>query len=196
MEHSKHIIRAVLLLVVIAVVFVLVTHFLIPETYGMHGSYRFANVQEFASLPASHGAPGACAECHEEEADALAGGKHASVSCEVCHAPLAEHLGIPAAPASPAGGEAAGATPAGEGEPAGDPGSGDVAGEDTPLMPINRSANLCGWCHEYLVSRPKTFPQVVLGAHVVEQGEELGKNGEIRDGLCWECHAEDVHDTD
>ena len=62
MEHAKHIIRAVLLLAVAGVVFVLVRHFAIPESYGMHGAYRFDSVAEHSAKPPHHGAPGACAE--------------------------------------------------------------------------------------------------------------------------------------
>jgi hypothetical protein len=92
MDHAKHIIRAVLLLVLLAVAFVFVRHFAIPETFGMHGHYRFSNVAEHAAKSIVHGAPGACAECHSEQAKAVSEGKHSSVSCEVCHAPLAVHV--------------------------------------------------------------------------------------------------------
>ncbi|MFH0982761.1 MAG: cytochrome C [Planctomycetota bacterium] len=92
MEHAKHIIRAVLLLVLSTVVFVFVRHFLIPESFGMYGHYRFANVAEHASKTPQHGAPGTCAECHDKEAKTLSGGQHRSVSCEVCHAPLGNHV--------------------------------------------------------------------------------------------------------
>jgi hypothetical protein len=92
MEHAKHIIRAVLLLVMIGIVFVLVRHFAIPETFGMYGHYRAASIAEHADRILIHGAPGACAQCHDEQAEAASEGKHGSVSCEVCHAPLGSHI--------------------------------------------------------------------------------------------------------
>jgi len=92
MENTKHIIRAVLLLVVIAVAFVFVRHFAIPESFGIYGHYRADSVGEFAAAPPVHGAPGACLDCHEEEGEILSEGKHSSVSCEVCHAPLSSHV--------------------------------------------------------------------------------------------------------
>ena len=92
MEHAKHIIRAVLLLLLVAVVFVLVRHFAIPETFGAYGHYRFGNVAEHAAVNPIHGASGACADCHDQEAEVLSDGKHHSVSCEVCHAPLGTHV--------------------------------------------------------------------------------------------------------
>ncbi|MHC4429080.1 MAG: cytochrome C [Planctomycetota bacterium] len=91
MEHSKHIIRAVLLLIAIAVVFVVVRHFLIPESYGEFGQYRFDSVAEFAARSPAHGGRGACAECHSDEADWVSEEEHRSISCEACHAPQATH---------------------------------------------------------------------------------------------------------
>ena len=88
MEHTKHIARAGLLLVLAAVAFVVVRHFAIPESFGMYGHYRFDSVREHAGKALVHGAPGVCRECHQEQAEALAEGGHSSVSCEVCHAPL------------------------------------------------------------------------------------------------------------
>jgi len=92
MEHAKHIVRAVLILVVVATTFVFVRSLATPRSFGMYGAYRFDSVAEYAAAEPVHGAPGACAECHEEQTKALSGGKHASVSCEVCHAPLAGHV--------------------------------------------------------------------------------------------------------
>ncbi len=153
MEHAKHIVRVVLLLVSGAVAFVVVRHFAIPKSFGAYGSYRFDSVAEHASRPPVHGARGACRDCHEEQADTVAEGAHRSVNCEVCHAPLDVHV-------------------------RGD----EVVGQ----MPARRSKDLCAWCHEYLVARPKELPQVVIADHVGEQGLEVSEN------VCWECH-EDAH---
>lgn len=152
MEHTKHIIRAVLLLVLIALAFVLVRYFAIPETFGEYGHYRAGSVVDHAAPVPVHGDVGACAECHDEVAEALSEGKHLSVSCEVCHAPLSVHIG---------------------------------ADEKVGDMPVHRTVELCGWCHQRLVARPKDFPQVVFADHVVERG------GEMAQGICLECH--DAH---
>lgn len=92
MEHAKHIIRAVLLLVLAAVGFVLVRHFAYPNSFGRFGHYRFDNVAEHASKELEHGAPGVCNDCHADEAKKKAEGKHVSVSCELCHGPLSVHV--------------------------------------------------------------------------------------------------------
>lgn len=149
MEHAKHIIRAVLLLVLAVVLFVLVRHVMIPKSFGDYGHYRYDSIAEYAALEAMHGAPDACIDCHDEEADARAAGKHAAVSCEVCHAPLATHV------------------------------SND---EKVAPMAVRRSTELCGWCHEKLVARPVTMPQVHMINHVIE------KDGDLTESACLECH--------
>ncbi len=92
MEHTKHIARAVLLLAAAALGFVVVRHFLVPETFGAHGHYRYASVLEHRAKESKHGPVGACGACHDEQTEAKSQGAHASVSCEVCHAPLATHV--------------------------------------------------------------------------------------------------------
>jgi hypothetical protein len=159
MEHAKHIIRAVLLLVLVATVFVVARDFATPEGFGSHGThnkFRLGSVAEYAAQKPMHGAPGACAgacHAHDNQVATVSGGKHASVQCEVCHAPLyareSEHV---------------------------------KAGEKVADMPMRRSHTLCGWCHERLAARPEKFPQVVLVEHVTEKGEEMSEN------VCLECH--------
>ncbi len=153
MEHAKHIIRAVLLVVMIGLVFVFARHFAIPETFGQFGHYRAASVAEFAAQTPVHGGLAMCVECHEDDeaVEDWSAGKHGSVSCEVCQGPLGQH-----------------------------PENRDVA-----PMPVNRSYELCGWCHQKLVARPKDFPQVLVPDHGVEQGAELSE------AICLECH--DAH---
>jgi hypothetical protein len=91
MEHSKHIIRAVLLLIAFAVVFVIVRHFLVPSSFGDYGHYRADSIVEFAAKTPMHGGPASCTECHADEVDFVSAEEHGSVSCEVCHALLATH---------------------------------------------------------------------------------------------------------
>lgn len=149
MEHAKHIIRAMLLLVVIAVLFVLVRHFAYPKSFGDYGHYRYDSVAEYAAQVPRHGAQGACAECHDDEPEALAGGKHASVSCEVCHAPLGVHV---------------------EGD------------QRVAAMLVRRTNDLCAYCHQRLIARRDTFPQVDFEQHVTERGAVMSE------AVCLECH--------
>lgn len=92
MEHTKHIWRGTILLLVVMIGIVIGRHFLVPESFGEMGFFRGDALYEFMEKAPEHGAPGACAECHDDIADAKAAGAHARVQCEVCHAPLSTHV--------------------------------------------------------------------------------------------------------
>lgn len=92
MEHSKHIWRGAILLTVVLTALVVGRHFLIPQSFGEMGHFRGDALYELMALPPVHGAPGACAECHDGIAAAKAQGGHRTVECEVCHGPLAGHV--------------------------------------------------------------------------------------------------------
>jgi len=92
MEHTKHIMRAILLLVLAVLVFIVGRHFAIPESFGDHGHFRAENVAEHAIQSPVHGPAGGCAACHDEQAKTVAENEHRSVPCETCHAPLSTHV--------------------------------------------------------------------------------------------------------
>lgn len=92
MDHAKHLWRAALLLLLLGGAAVLGRHFLIPPSFGEHGFYRYDSVFDYLAKEPRHGAPGACAQCHDDIAAAKAAGGHAAVACEVCHAALATHV--------------------------------------------------------------------------------------------------------
>ena len=91
MEHTKHLWRAVLILVVIAIGGVVGRHFMIPESFGKEGHYRYDSLLGFMEKSPVHGAPGSCAKCHADQQKSNASGRHAGISCETCHAPLTTH---------------------------------------------------------------------------------------------------------
>lgn len=93
MEHTKHIWRAVLVLVAVALIGIVVRHFLVPSSFGQRGHYRYDSLAEYMDIPLVYGGVKACAEeCHPEQLKNRNEGKHATVSCEVCHMPLADHV--------------------------------------------------------------------------------------------------------
>lgn len=157
MLHTKHIWRAVLLLVGAAVVGFTGRHFMIPESFGEAGFYRYDSLGDFMAKPVVHGGSASCAECHAEQATTKAEGKHAGLSCEACHGPLAGHVkdGVRIAP-----------------------------------MPVNRSHELCAYCHQALKARPATMPQVDIPQHLLTL-EVLSPGDAIPEGACATCH--DVH---
>ena len=92
MEHTKHLWRITLLLTLLFFAVVIVRHFLVPESFGVMGFYRYDALFEESNRDPVHGAPGACGECHDEIAGTKAAGHHADVRCELCHAPLTTHV--------------------------------------------------------------------------------------------------------
>ncbi len=91
MEHTKHIWRVTLLLLVVLFCTVVLRHFLIPESFGREGHYRYASLTEFMAQPPVHGSRTSCAACHESEQAARDESPHATVSCAGCHAPVSRH---------------------------------------------------------------------------------------------------------
>ncbi len=93
MEHARHVFRVLLVLLLVLIVVVVGRSFLVPNTFGDYGHYRYANVSEqMAARPPLHGGARSCADCHDDRSQALAKGSHAKVSCEVCHGPLGRHV--------------------------------------------------------------------------------------------------------
>ena len=159
MEHTKHIWRAVFIILLVPVAFVVVSHLAVPASFGIYGHYRADSVKEFMAKPTIHGDATSCFNCHDKTHKDLlekkVKGKHATVPCENCHNPLSFH-------AKP------------------DPQTGEL--KMFEKMAINKSNKLCGYCHEYLVARPKSFPQVELKEHVTKQ------DAEFEEGVCVVCH--------
>lgn len=154
MEHTKHIWRAAFLLAAVLTVVVVGRHFLIPESFGGMGYYRYDALFELMDKEPLHGAPDACADCHDEIAAAKAGGAHAPVKCEVCHDTLASHV---------------------------------KDGDKFADMRINRSWELCAYCHQKLAGRPDFIKQVDLMEHL-----ELQPGQPIPAEACVQCHDADA----
>jgi hypothetical protein len=93
MEHSRHVFRIVLVVIVALAAVLIGRGFLVPKSYGIFGPYRADNVAEqMKARPPAHQGPASCTPCHKARAEARAAGAHKTVSCEVCHAPLLRHV--------------------------------------------------------------------------------------------------------
>ena len=94
MEHTKHLWRAVLILVFVVVGYLLGRGFLVPESFGQYGYYRGDNLKEQMNIrvPMHGNGPEACAYCHEEKVEEIAETPHRVINCETCHAPLRTHV--------------------------------------------------------------------------------------------------------
>jgi hypothetical protein len=71
--------------------FLLVRHFLVPESFGEYGFYRGNSLGENAAKLPHYAGKAACAECHDDMAAFLASDVHSGLSCEVCHGPGIDH---------------------------------------------------------------------------------------------------------
>lgn len=183
MEHTKHLWRAAILLVIGATVAVVARFFLLPDSWGEKGYYRADSLSDYMAIDPRHGDETACQPCHADRFAEKLAGKHATVSCEVCHAPLYFAFLDPEE-GIVGDGEAQGAYPAVRYPHA------DETGKLNP-MPTDTSHRLCANCHQKLRARPENMPQIVLEEHLVDAGA-IEKGEEIPEGVCIACH--DVHD--
>lgn len=91
LAHAKHIFRVFLMLVAGIVALVLGRSLFVPDTWGQHGAYRAAALEQHHGKEPRHGGNTACASCHEDRMEEVETGGHASLACEGCHAPLSGH---------------------------------------------------------------------------------------------------------
>jgi hypothetical protein len=65
--------------------------FLVPESFGKTGHFRYDSIGEFMEQPIVHGISRACRKCHQEQYEEHEQGRHLWVPCETCHGPLTVH---------------------------------------------------------------------------------------------------------
>lgn len=94
LAHSKHVVRATLMLLVVIVALVLGRSLFVPPTWGESGWYRGASPREHRAQPVRHGGDAACEMCHSEQVEVHIDGVHHAVRCELCHAPAAVHVDL------------------------------------------------------------------------------------------------------
>ena len=94
MEHTKHIWRLGLLLVLVIIGFIIGRLFFIPNSYGLYGSYRADDIKDQRAREVIHGGGmnDRGNKCHTKEMNTLREGAHETVQCENCHAPLSTHV--------------------------------------------------------------------------------------------------------
>jgi hypothetical protein len=91
-ENTKHVWRAVLIILILFIIFITVRQFLIPASFGLKGHYRYDSINEYEAYPVIHGDASSCNSCHKDIYLEKIKGRHATVSCEVCHGALTYHV--------------------------------------------------------------------------------------------------------
>ncbi len=91
-KHALRIIFVVLSVVAAAGVGLAVKAQLIPESFGLYGSYRADAIEEEAQKVVRHGTNRSCFECHPYEAKIHLEGDHKTISCEFCHSTYSDHI--------------------------------------------------------------------------------------------------------
>lgn len=159
MEHTKHLWRAGIILIAMVIGAVIFRNFLIPESFGMTGHYRYDSIGEYMDKEVRHLGSKSCSKCHRDKMEEKMAGRHAAVSCENCHGPNKFNA----------------TTFHAEG------------GEKVANMPVKGSYELCQLCHEQMSARPKDFPQVNIREHLRDQDIMVKEN--IPKKICFLCHS-------
>jgi len=80
---------------IIVLVFVIIRHFLVPDSFGELGHYRANSLIDNANKEMVFASKKICIECHADISEKLQSDLHASLSCVVCHGPGLEHAYSP-----------------------------------------------------------------------------------------------------
>jgi excinuclease UvrABC ATPase subunit len=72
--------------------FLVLRHFLVPDTFGKYGPYRAAALDDYAKLEIHYSGQQACFECHQDIEDLKAQDVHSEIHCETCHGPGQKHV--------------------------------------------------------------------------------------------------------
>jgi len=72
--------------------FLVLRHFLVPDTFGKYGPYRAAAMDDYVLLEIHYSGQQACFECHQDVEDLKAQDVHSEIHCETCHGPGQKHV--------------------------------------------------------------------------------------------------------
>ena len=87
--------RLIPLFAIFITLFLVVRSFLVPESFGKLGHYRFNSIAENAQKPLIYAGIDACDECHSDRIEEMKKDLHTGISCESCHGPGSTHIANP-----------------------------------------------------------------------------------------------------
>lgn len=83
--------RLALAFAIFITLFLVLRHFLVPDTFGKYGPYRAAAMDDYALLGINYSGQQACFKCHQDVEDLKATDVHSEIHCETCHGPGQRH---------------------------------------------------------------------------------------------------------
>jgi hypothetical protein len=72
--------------------FLLLRHFLVPDSFGQFGFYRGNSLADNAAVVPHYAGQAACFDCHQDVEDAKKEDVHKDIHCETCHGPGLKHI--------------------------------------------------------------------------------------------------------
>jgi hypothetical protein len=72
--------------------FLVLRHFLVPDTFGKYGHYRAASLIDNARPEIHYAGQQACFKCHQDIEDKKSQDVHSDIHCETCHGPGQKHV--------------------------------------------------------------------------------------------------------
>jgi Cytochrome c554 and c-prime len=73
-------------------VFLVIRHFLVPDSFGKYGPYRAAALNDYLQLEIHYSGQQACLKCHQDIEDKKTQDVHSDIHCETCHGPGQKHV--------------------------------------------------------------------------------------------------------
>jgi hypothetical protein len=77
--------RLIPMFVVFIGLFLLIRHFLVPDTFGQYGHYRGDALVDIESSEPVHASKEDCYDCHSDMKEMIENDVHAELSCLICH---------------------------------------------------------------------------------------------------------------
>jgi len=87
--------RLIPLFVIFIGLFLVIRHFLIPDSFGQFGHYRADALEEIAGKEMVFADPEDCKACHDDILEKISKSEHRGLSCLICHGPGLEHVNNP-----------------------------------------------------------------------------------------------------
>ncbi len=84
--------RLVVMFAVFIILFLILKHFLTPDTFGDLGHYRAAALEDHENMPLKYASDESCFDCHDDIFEFKKQDMHVDISCETCHGPGLEHV--------------------------------------------------------------------------------------------------------